>query len=145
MSRIRGKDTQPELMLRRALYALGYRYRLHQKGLPGRPDLVFIGRKKAIWVHGCFWHWHPDESCSIAKIPKSRQEYWRAKFTRNRARDQRTQQELQAKGWSVMAVWECQLRPNVIAKTVELVCGFLDNAPGYSPPSIEGSAGTSSG
>ncbi|MET1111887.1 MAG: very short patch repair endonuclease [Allosphingosinicella sp.] len=125
MSRIRGKDTKPEMTLRRALHALGYRYRVHQRGLPGQPDIVFARRKKVIWVHGCFWHWHDETSCSIAKLPKSRTEFWEAKFLRNRQRDQRQAREMEALGWSAMIVWECQLASSHLKDTLAKVEKFL--------------------
>jgi DNA mismatch endonuclease (patch repair protein) len=108
MSRVRGRDTKPELLVRKALHALGYRYRLHDKKLPGTPDLTFPGRRKAIFVHGCFWHRH--EGCSLARMPKSRLEFWRPKLEGNRVRDAVKLEHLRALGWDVMVVWECQLR-----------------------------------
>lgn len=125
MSRIRGKHTNPELILRKALHALGYRYRLHRKGLPGSPDLVFPSRKKAIWVHGCFWHWHADPGCRIAKTPKSRSDYWLAKFTRNRARDLRNACALEEVGWTSLTIWECQLHSRELKSTLARVEAIL--------------------
>lgn len=107
MSRIRGKDTQPELAVRRLLHAMGFRFRLHRRDLPGTPDIVLPGRRKAIFVHGCFWHGH---GCGCARLPKSRVEYWGPKIAANRARDGRKAAALRRAGWSVAAVWECQLR-----------------------------------
>src|SRR4051794_36021295 len=106
MGRIRGKDTKPEMVVRQILYRLGYRYRLHARALPGSPDIVFHGRRKAIFVHGCFWHWHVDEACKIARVPKSRTEYWAAKLTRNRNRDYGAIEALQERGWQVLTIWE---------------------------------------
>ena len=107
MSRIKGKDTTPELCVRRMVHAEGYRYRLHRKSLPGSPDLVFPGRKKVIFVHGCFWHQH---GCKISEMPKTRPEYWSEKFERNRMRDERNRLELEDLGWQVLIVWECETR-----------------------------------
>lgn len=108
MSRIRGKDTSPEIAVRSLLHRLGYRYRLHRKDLPGTPDIVFPGRRKVLMVHGCFWHRHPN--CRYAYIPKSRTEYWTEKFERTMARDRATQRELEERGWGIMVIWECELR-----------------------------------
>lgn len=109
MRRIRSKDTEPEKALRRMLRALGYRgYRLHRKDLPGRPDIAFIGRKKAVLVHGCFWHGH-DCKEGLRK-PKSNLDYWLPKIERNRGRDAAQLTQLTSLGWSVLTVWECELR-----------------------------------
>ena len=110
MSRIRHRDTKPEMMVRRLLHAMGFRYRLHDKRLPGSPDIVFASRKKAILVHGCFWHRHPDAGCALARMPKSRLDFWRPKLEGNRTRDVRHQSELDALGWRYLIVWECELR-----------------------------------
>ncbi|MBX3478363.1 MAG: DNA mismatch endonuclease Vsr [Brevundimonas sp.] len=110
MSRVRGKNTGPELAVRSLVHSLGYRFRLHRRDLPGTPDLVFPSRRKVILVHGCFWHRHPDPDCKLARMPKSRQEFWRPKLEGNRARDLRDEAALRAAGWEVMTVWECQLR-----------------------------------
>ena len=108
MARVRGRDTKPELAVRKRLHALGYRYRLHDRKLPGSPDLVFASRRKALFVHGCFWHMH--EGCALARMPKSRLEFWRPKLEGNRARDAVKLEQLRALGWDVMVVWECELR-----------------------------------
>lgn len=108
MAKIRGKNTGPELAVRRAAHALGLRFRLHQSDLPGTPDLVFPGRRIALFVHGCFWHRHPG--CRFAYMPKSRIEFWRAKFEGNVERDVRKQADLAAAGWRVVVVWECETR-----------------------------------
>lgn len=110
MARIRGKDTKPELLVRRLIHGMGYRYRLHGKGLPGRPDLVFPGHRKVIFVHGCFWHRHPDPACKLARLPKSKQDYWIPKLTANRRRDVDNQEALQGMRWEVMIIWECELK-----------------------------------
>jgi DNA mismatch endonuclease (patch repair protein) len=109
MSRIRGRDTGPELVVRRLLYSLGYRYRLHRRDLAGRPDIVFSRRRKVIFVHGCFWHRHPDPQCRLARLPKSRLSFWRPKLEANHLRDLRNQDTLRAQGWGVLVVWECEL------------------------------------
>lgn len=108
MARIRAKDSSPEMRVRRLAHRLGYRYRLHRKDLPGKPDLVFASRKAAVFVHGCFWHQHPEPSCKDARRPKSRQDYWDPKLDGNIQRDARHIQALEAAGWSVMTVWECE-------------------------------------
>lgn len=107
MSRVRGKNTQPELIVRRLVFAAGYRYRLHVRNLPGSPDLVFPSRKKAVFVHGCFWHRH--DGCKLARIPKSRVEFWSEKLNGNKARDERAIKALAQAGWLVHVVWECEL------------------------------------
>ena len=105
MSRVRGKDTKPELIVRRLLHGLGYRYRLHARDLPGKPDIVFRGRRKAIYVHGCFWHRHPDPACKLARLPKTRQDFWVPKLEGNRQRDIENQRRLTEMGWEVLVVW----------------------------------------
>lgn len=107
MSRVRSKDTVPELAVRRLVFAMGFRYRLHGRHLPGTPDLVFAGRKKVIFVHGCFWHRHTG--CKLARMPKSRLEFWMPKLERNRERDREEVKALRAIGWKSLVVWECQL------------------------------------
>ncbi len=125
MSRIRGKDTKPEMRLRRLIHGMGYRYRLHVPGLPGKPDMVFPGRKAVIFMHGCFWHRHPDPKCKLARLPKSRQDFWGEKLGANRERDIRTQKQLQDMGWRVLVVWECELQDmDTVSRTVR---AFLDN------------------
>lgn len=108
MKRVRTRDTKPEMAVRRWLHARGYRYRLHAKDLPGRPDLVFVSRRKVIFVHGCFWHAH--EGCSLAKVPKSRPDFWLPKLQGNVARDRAKEEALRAAGWEVLVVWQCELR-----------------------------------
>lgn len=103
----KSKDTKPELVLRSLLHRLGYRYRLHPKAVPGRPDIAFPGRRKAIFVHGCFWHGH--DGCRRANVPKTRTGYWLPKLAANRERDGRKEAELSAMGWQSMTVWECEL------------------------------------
>lgn len=107
MSRIRSKDTKPELTLRRLLHSQGLRYRLHGAGLPGKPDMVFPRYKTVVFVHGCFWHRHAG--CSIATTPKSNTSFWTNKFEKNVARDARALGSLEANGWMVIVAWECSL------------------------------------
>lgn len=109
MGRVRGKDTKPELVVRRIVHKLGYRYRLHQRHLPGRPDLVFASRQKVIFVHGCFWHRHDAPDCKLARLPKSRLEFWSAKLDGNRSRDAKNLAALKEGGWRILVVWECEL------------------------------------
>lgn len=108
MSGIRGKDTKPEILVRRFLHAHGYRYRLHRKDLPGKPDIVLPRLRACVFVHGCFWHHHPE--CRYAVLPKTRPDFWEAKLRANAERDQRTIRSLHDAGWSVFIVWECELR-----------------------------------
>jgi DNA mismatch endonuclease (patch repair protein) len=108
MSRVKSKDTTPELEVRRLAHALGYRFRTHTKFLPGKPDLVFTRRKKVVFVHGCFWHRHPG--CSKATTPKSRTQYWREKFDRNVERDEKVMSALKGLGWDVLIIWQCEIK-----------------------------------
>ncbi|MCG7357653.1 very short patch repair endonuclease [Roseomonas mucosa] len=107
MSRIRGRDTKPELLLRRGLHRRGFRYRLYRRDLPGRPDLVFPARRAVVFVHGCFWHGH---GCPMCKAPTTRPEFWASKINANRARDSAAVARLGEAGWRVLLVWECALR-----------------------------------
>ena len=109
MRRVRNRDTGPEMIVRRLVHRQGYRYRLHRKDLPGKPDLVFPGRRKVIFVHGCFWHRHNDPGCKLARLPKSRMDFWLPKLEGNRERDIRNIRELEATGWQVLVVWECEI------------------------------------
>jgi DNA mismatch endonuclease (patch repair protein) len=109
MSRVRSRDTKPELIVRRLLHALGFRYRLHDRRLPGAPDLVFKSRRKVIFIHGCFWHRHSDPDCKLARMPKSKLDFWQTKLEGNRLRDLRNQANLDAMGWQYIVVWECEL------------------------------------
>lgn len=106
MAAVRTRDTGAEKAVRSLVHRLGYRYSLARSDLPGKPDLAFVGRKKAIFVHGCFWHGH---SCKYGRLPKSRLAYWTPKIDANRARDRRQKARLQKDGWSVMVIWQCQL------------------------------------
>lgn len=107
MSRVRNKDTKPELRVRGLVHSLGYRYRLHSAKLPGHPDLVFASRRKVIFVHGCFWHRH--EGCSRCRLPKSKLDFWAPKLEKNRLRDIENQAKLEELGWDILVVWECEI------------------------------------
>ena len=107
MSRIKGSDTKPEMLVRKGLHSLGFRYRLHGKGLPGKPDLVFSSSRAVVFVHGCFWHRH---SCSLGVLPRSNAAFWDAKLAANKERDETNERRLIAAGWRVATVWECALR-----------------------------------
>lgn len=106
MSLVKNRDTKPEMVVRRLVFSLGYRYRLHAPDIPGRPDLVFRRTRKLIFVHGCFWHRH--SGCPRCRMPKSRIEFWRAKLNGNRKRDKRVQEKLAEQGWAVLIIWECE-------------------------------------
>jgi DNA mismatch endonuclease (patch repair protein) len=108
MGLVRAKNTKPEMAVRRLVHALGYRYRLHGRSLPGRPDMVFASRRKVIFVHGCFWHRHTK--CAKATTPRANAAFWLAKFRANRRRDRRIERRLTEAGWGVIIVWECELR-----------------------------------
>jgi DNA mismatch endonuclease (patch repair protein) len=123
MSLVKSKNTKPELAARKLVFSMGYRYRLHGAGLPGKPDLVFARRKKVVFVHGCFWHRHAG--CKKATTPASNMEYWLPKFARTVERDQQTLDSLQALGWSALVVWECELKDT--DALAEKLRAFLDN------------------
>ncbi len=108
MSLVKNKDTKPEMAVRRMIYKLGYRYRLHGATLPGKPDLVFKSRKKVIFIHGCFWHRH--ENCKLARLPKSKLDFWLPKLEGNRERDKRNQKKLTEMGWEYLVIWECGVK-----------------------------------
>src|SRR6266571_5460855 len=120
MAAVRSKDTAPELLVRRLVHRLGYRFRLHGRKLPGKPDLVFAGRKRVIFVHGCFWHGH---GCAKGRLPKSRLTYWAPKIEANQERDARNVRELRAAGWRALEVWQCELRAD--ERLVRRVVRFL--------------------
>lgn len=121
MARIGSKDTAPEMIVRRLLHSLGYRYRLHRKALPGTPDIVLPGRRTAIFVHGCFWHSH---GCKIGRPPKTRSEFWGPKLQRNRERDKGNREALEAMGWTVETVWQCETRDReALAKRLTAAVG----------------------
>jgi len=115
MGRIRGKDTKPELAVRRVAHRLGYRYRLHRAGLPGRPDLVFPGRRKVVFVHGCYWHRHA--ACRYAYSPKSNIRFWTQKFENNLRRDLAALTQLRDSGWDPLIIWECECGDDVFLAT----------------------------
>lgn len=123
MSRIRGKDSKPELALRWVLHRKGLRYRLHSKDLPGKPDLVFPRHKAVVFVHGCFWHRHAG--CKIATTPKSNTPFWVDKFEKNMARDSRVGAELERLGWRVFVIWECELAPSKVEATAERLASAI--------------------
>lgn len=121
MARVKSKGTGPEMVVRRLLFSLGYRYRLHDRSVPGSPDIVFKRKKKAIFVHGCFWHRH--DGCPLARLPKSRLDFWIPKLEGNRERDTRTLHQLKSLGWDVLVIWECELKDlNLLEKMLN---GFL--------------------
>ena len=122
MSRIRGSDTKPEIQVRKLLHAMGYRFTLDNRDLPGTPDIVLPRHEAVIFVHGCFWHRH--RNCRFAYTPKSRIDFWQAKFDANVARDRRVTGQLRRDGWRVWTVWECQLRkPEQVAARLERLLG----------------------
>jgi DNA mismatch endonuclease (patch repair protein) len=125
MSRVRAKDTKPEMVVRRMVHAAGYRYRLHVRDLPGKPDLVFPARRKIIFINGCFWHRHQD--CALARLPKSRTAFWTEKLERNKSRDERNVKALRDLGWDVLTVWECEIHEPAAVMT--RVAAFLDDRP----------------
>ena len=110
MRRVRQKNTAPELIVRRMLHRMGYRYRLHRRDLPGSPDIVFPTRRKIIFVHGCFWHGHADPECKLSTVPKTRVKFWKEKLAMNRRRDQKKINELKVIGWTGLVVWQCQIK-----------------------------------
>ena len=124
MSRVRGKDTKPEMLVRRLAHSLGYRFRLHRRDLPGSPDLVFPNRKKVIFVHGCYWHRH---DCRKATTPKSNVEFWQKKFDDNVMRDQKNLDDLASRGWDAMVVWQCQTQQT--DDLVDRLVDFLGDRP----------------
>ena len=120
MAKIKGSDTKPEMMVRRLVHRMGFRYRSHVRKLPGSPDLVFSRRSAVIFVHGCFWHRHPDPTCKLARLPKSRIDFWGSKLDQNHQRDLKVQTQLNDDGWRVLIIWECELRdPDGVALKVK--------------------------
>ena len=137
MSRVRAKDTKPEMLIRRALHAKGFRYRLHVSKLPGRPDMVFASSRAIIFVHGCFWHGH---HCPLFRLPATRMEFWAEKISKNRSRDDAAQSALRNSGWRVLTIWECAVRgparrsvPDVVADAQAFILSDIEQA------AIEGS------
>jgi len=122
MRRIRSRDTKPELLVRRLVHGMGYRYRLSNPSLPGKPDLVFKSRKKAIFVHGCFWHQH---GCGNYKMPRTRLGFWLPKLAANKRRDEKVQRELRDLGWDVLVIWECEIREDLVGVQKKIV-DFLE-------------------
>lgn len=116
MSMIRGKNTKPEIIVRKFLHSKGLRFRLHKKELPGKPDIVLPKFKTVIFIHGCFWHGH--KNCKYFVIPKTRTEWWISKIERNRLVDKRNNDNLKKNGWKIITIWECQLRPKNFSKTL---------------------------
>jgi DNA mismatch endonuclease, patch repair protein len=125
MSGIGGKNTKPELLVRKALFAAGFRFRLHRKDLPGRPDVVLPGRRVVVFVHGCFWHAH--QGCPYAKTPATRREFWEAKLAANVERDRCTREALLSAGWRVLVVWECTTRSSGVRERLsELLTRWIE-------------------
>lgn len=138
MARVRSKDTRIELVVRRLAHRLGYRYRLHDRRLPGTPDLVFAGRRAVIFVHGCFWHSHEDPRCRKSTTPASNKEFWAAKLARNKQRDLAAIEELTEAGWRCLVIWECELKnAAAISRLSQTLLDFL-GPPGRSPK-VDGS------
>lgn len=122
MRAVKSRDTAPEMKIRRLVFQMGYRYRLHRRDLPGTPDLVFSGRKKVIFVHGCFWHAHDCKRG--ARQPKTNMDYWHQKISRNRNRDSDHQKKLMEMGWDVLVIWECELKNT--ERLTEIIKSFLN-------------------
>lgn len=143
MSGIRGKDTAPEMLVRRGLHARGFRYRLHDRRLPGRPDIVFPSRRAVILVQGCFWHGH---DCHLFRWPSSRQEFWRAKIGGNVERDKRNADALKGAGWRVLTVWECALKGRTrlpVDAVIDGIAAWLrSDTDDYEISGLEGDDGT---
>jgi DNA mismatch endonuclease, patch repair protein len=133
MAKVRGKDTAPELIVRRLLHSMGLRYRLHRKSLPGAPDIVFPSRKKVIWVHGCYWHHH--SGCRLATVPKTNRKFWVTKFKTNVTRDKSNAKLIAALGWKSLTVWQCEL------KQQKTLIGRLKRFVGPSPNGLPGKPG----
>src|SRR5580698_3555875 len=121
MSAVRGKNTAPERLVRSTLHGLGYRFRLHRKGLPGTPDIVLPARRSVVFIHGCFWHGH---RCRRGTLPTSNEEFWQRKIAGNRIRDARAQKELRKQGWQVLTIWECEIKNE--QKLVKKLSLFLE-------------------
>ena len=123
MSRIKGKNTKPEMLVRKYLHAQGFRYKLHDKTLPGKPDLVLPKYKTVIFIHGCFWHGH--SSCKYFTIPKTRTEWWTEKITKNKANDEKAVKLLKKEGWKIITIWECKLKPAKLNQTLTALVNKL--------------------
>lgn len=124
MSRIKGKDTKPELLVRKYLFSQGFRYRLHDKKLPGKPDIILPKYRTVIFVHGCFWHGH--EGCKYFVVPKTRTDWWLEKINNNIVHDKKMDADLDEKGWIVKTIWECELKPDKKPETLEKLLVFLN-------------------
>ena len=137
MQAVKSKHTKPEMIVRRLLHGMGYRYRLHRKDLPGRPDIAFVSRRKAIFVHGCFWHGH---GCSKGRLPKSRLDYWQPKVDENKKRDRTKQEQLEELGWRVLVVWQCEIADiDILAKRLQyFVDGPKNRSTSSARPGIVG-------
>lgn len=119
MQQIKGKHTKPELLVRKYLHTQGFRYKLHDNSLPGKPDLVLPKYKTVIFIHGCFWHGH--NNCRYFTIPKTRTEWWTEKIAKNKTNDEKAVKQLKKEGWNVITVWECKLKPSKLEQTLELL------------------------
>jgi len=128
MSRIRSKDTKPEIIVRKYLYSKGFRYRLHDKSLPGKPDIVLKKYNTVVFIHGCFWHGH--NNCKYFVIPKTRTDWWLEKINRNIANDNANYSKLKESGWNIITIWECELKPKKIEITLQNLIIKLTNEPG---------------
>jgi len=134
MSRIRGKDTKPEIIVRKYLHSKGLRFRLHDKSLPGRPDIVLKKYNTVIFIHGCFWHGH--KNCKYFVIPKTRTEWWLEKINRNIANDNANYSKLKESGWNIITIWECELKPKTKEITLKNLITKLSNGPGQTNRTI---------
>lgn len=123
MSRIKGKNTKPEMLVRKFLFSQGFRYRLHDKSLPGKPDIILPKYKTLIFVHGCFWHGH--EGCKYYVIPKTRTQWWLDKINTNKKNDNKAISALQDSGWRIIIIWECKLKPKTIHNTLKTLPGLI--------------------
>lgn len=125
MSRIRGKNTKPEILVRKFLFSKGFRFRLHDKKLPGKPDIILPKYKIAIFVHGCFWHGH--ENCKYFVLPKTRTDWWSNKIQINKNNDDKNKIELSVLGWDVIQIWECELKSKVVNKNLEKLINYIES------------------
>jgi DNA mismatch endonuclease (patch repair protein) len=126
MSKIRGKNTKPEMILRSQLFRKGFRFRIHQKGLPGKPDIVLPKYKTVIFVHGCFWHYHKD--CREGRIPTTNSTFWRQKLSKNVEKDEKHTETLKGIGWKVIVVWECEIENQLEIVTQKIECQLTNPA-----------------
>ena len=129
MAKVRSINTSPEIRLRKALFAHGYRFRLHERDLPGTPDIVLAKYRAVIFVNGCFWHWH---GCARSRMPSSNVNYWVQKITRNKLRDKKNHKRLATLKWRVLVIWECALKPSCLRKNVDRVERWLNSSRFYS-------------